>query len=263
MRQHLAAFVVVGIGVLFFSSLVRAQAGQPQAATPPVKPAPAPPHDLSGIWDSGQKGVLPTTKVVRPPMTPWGQAKAAEYKPGWGPREVPVGLTNDPLDSCDPAGFPRDDLFELRNIQIVQNPNQVLILYEYQRIWRTIWTDGREIPKDAEPRWYGYSTGKWVSDDTFVVQTVGMNEKSWLDDEGDPHSADLKVEERYHRVDHDTIELTVTVDDPKAYTKPWVPIDKLVLKLQPPTTDIMEMICVATEALEYKKTMADPAAESK
>jgi len=194
-------------------------------------------------------------------MTPWGQEKANSYKPGWGPREVPVALTNDPLDNCDPAGFPRNNLFELRTIQIVQNAYQLLVLYEYQRVWRVIWTDGRELPKNPdEPRWYGYSVGKWENDYTFVVDTMGVNEKTWLDDEGDPHSEEMRVEERYHRADHYTIELTVTVIDPKTFTQPWVAINKLPLKLQSPKTDIMEMICVPTEAQEYKKSMADPSA---
>jgi len=222
---------------------------------------PAPRRDISGIWDSGRKGVLPTTNVPRPPMTDWGKEKANTYKPGWGPREVPVALTNDPLDVCDPAGFPRNDLFELRTIQAVQNPVETLILYQYQRVWRAIWTDGRALPKQVDdPRWYGYSVGRWEDDYTFVVDTTGVNESTWLDDEGDPHSEQMTVEERFHRVDAETMELTVTVTDPKTYTAPWLAINKLPLKLKPATTDIMEMICVASEAQEYKKTLADPAA---
>jgi hypothetical protein len=217
---------------------------------------------LSGIWDSGRKGILPTTGIKKPPMTAWGQEKANTYKPGWGPREVAVGLTNDPLDNCDPAGFPRDDLFELRIVQIVQTPTQVLMLYQYQQAWRVIWTDGRELPKKIDPRWYGYSVGKWESDDTFVVQTVGTDDRTWLDDEGDPHSSDLRVEERFHRVDRDTLQLTVTIDDPKAYTKPWVGVDNIVLKLQPPNTEVMQMICAPSEVESYKKAVAEPAAST-
>ena len=88
---------------------------------------------------------------------------------GMGPRRVTIGQINDPLDSCDPAGFPRDLLFELRPFQSVQTANQVLLLYQYQRVWRSIWTDGRALPKDPDPQWYGYSTGKWEDDYTFVV----------------------------------------------------------------------------------------------
>jgi hypothetical protein len=166
---------------------------------------------------------------------------------------------NDPLDSCDPAGFPRNLLFELRPFQVVQTPNQVLMLYQYQRVWRVIWTDGRELPKDPDPRWYGYSVGKWADDYTFVVETVGLDERTWLDNAGDPHSSELRVEERYVRVDHDTVELTVKIDDPKAYADSWLARDKLHLTLQPAKTDILEMICAPTEAEAYKKAIADPA----
>jgi len=262
MRNRL--LVVGAIVLVVCSGVASAQSTQPQQATAAKgekpAPAPAPPRDLSGIWDAGRKGILPNAGSKAAPMTTWGQERFNANKPGYGPREVPVGLTNDPLDTCDPAGFPRDELFELRMLEIAQTPTHMLILYQYQRAWRVIWTDGRELPKDLDSRWYGYSVGKWETDDTFVVQSNGTEERTWLDDEGDPHSDELRVEERFHRVDHDTLELTVTIDDPKAYTKPWVAVNKAVLNLRPPTTDIMEMICVPSEVDAYKKSIADPAA---
>jgi hypothetical protein len=156
----------------------------------------------------------------------------------------------------DPEGFPRNLLFELRPFQIVQTPNQVLTLYMFEKRFRVIWTDGRQLPKDPDPRWYGYSVGKWEDDDTFVVQSNGTDERTWLDNAGSPHSAEMRVEERYHRVNMNTMELTVTIDDPKAYTKPWVARNKLGLRLMPRDTDLMEMIPSATEAAEYKKVFA-------
>jgi hypothetical protein len=134
----------------------------------------------------------------------------------------------------------------------------MLMAYQYQQVWRVIWTDGRALPKDPDPRWYGYSVGKWEDDYTFVVETVGTDERTWLDNAGDPHSAEMRVEERYHRVDRDTIELTVKIDDPKIYTAPWLARDKMRLKLMPQDTDILEMICAPSEAEEYKKTMVNP-----
>jgi hypothetical protein len=163
------------------------------------------------------------------------------------------------LDGCDPAGFPRNLFFELRPFKVVQTPDQVLIMYEYQRIWRAVWTDGRELPKDPESRWYGYSVGHWQDDYTFVVDTMGLDERTWLDNAGDPHSADMRVEETYHRVDLDTLELTVKIDDPKAYKEPWLGLNKFVLHRQPASFDIREMICAPTEAEEYKKEVAEPA----
>ncbi len=184
-------------------------------------------------------GISPTGVKSHAPFTAEGANIANDvYKPGDGPRRVPIGLVNDPLDGCDPAGFPRNLLFELRPFQIVQTPNQLLLLYQYQKVWRVIWTDGRELPKDPDPQWYGYSVGKWEDDYTFVAETVGMDERTWLDNAGDPHSSEMRVEERYHRVDHDTMELTVKIDDPKIYTEPWLARDKLRLKLLPRRTDI-------------------------
>ena len=167
---------------------------------------------------------------------------------------VPVEQINDPLSTMgDPEGFPRNLLFELRPFQIVQTPKSVLMLYMFEKRWRTIWTDGRQLPKDPDPRWYGYSVGRWEDDSTFVVNSVGMDERTWLDNAGSPHSDQMKVEERYHRIDANTMELTVTIDDPKAYTAPWVPRNKLRLRLMPPDIDLIEMIPSATEAAEYKK----------
>ena len=255
---------VIGVvAVLAFPFAMRAQTGpshQPEAAKR-QKAAPTPRRDLSGIWDveNTMEGISPAGVKSHGPFTTWGADIANNvYKPGDGPRRIPIGLVNDPLDSCDPAGFPRNLLFELRPFQVVQTPNKVLMLYQYQRVWRVIWTDGREFPKDPDPRWYGYSIGKWTDDSTFVVETVGMDERTWLDNAGDPHSSELRVEERYHRVDHDTTELTVKIDDPKAYTEPWLGRDKLRLKLLPDNTDIMEMICAPSEAEEYKKVIANP-----
>ena len=185
-----------------------------------------------------------------------GAEMAKENRPGNGPRKVLVHEINDPLSTLgDPSGFPRIVTFELRAVQISQTPNQVLMLYMFEKRFRTIWTDGRELPKDPDPRWYGYSVGRWEDDFTFVVDTIGMDEKTWLDNAGNPHSNDMRVQERYRRVNMGTMELTVTIDDPTAYTKPWVARKGLPLRLIPANVDLMEMICSATEAQEYKKNM--------
>ena len=109
-------------------------------------------------------------------------------------------------------------------------PGRMLELFQYNRVWREIWTDGRELPKNVggraadapDPRWYGYSVGQWDGDYSFVVDTVGSDDRSWLDTAGHPHSVDMRVQERYTRLNHNTLEMTITIDDPKAYTKPFV-----------------------------------------
>ena len=112
--------------------------------------------------------------VARPlPYTAAGLAALQANKPTAGVRAVRSGLQNDPVDICDPVGFPRLALSQFRVADFEQTANQVIVVYQSSYTWRVIWTDGRALPKDPEPRWNGYSVGRWVDDYTFVVQTVG------------------------------------------------------------------------------------------
>lgn len=256
--------------------------------------APAPIRDLSGIWDAtgldggfqvngayehpalypqkggategpleagagAEGGHTDETGIEHPlPYTPLGLEALKANKPsGPGVRQVPVALSNDPMDQCDPMGFPRMELFELRTFELEQSANHVTYLNEWYGNWRIIWTDGRELPKDPEPRWNGYSVGKWLDDYTFVVETVGLNPRTWLDHAGRPHSADLRVEETFHRVDHDTMELTVKIDDPKMYKEPWLGLNKFPLHLLPPDFDMPELLCSPIDMAEYNKQVGD------
>jgi hypothetical protein len=265
----------------------RAQAAPPQSAPvdldpwgrpvpPPArtqKPAPAPRRDISGTWDpvngqldgvqfNGSKAFQEDGKADRePPYTALGREEWQRNKPSIGSRGVVPAQANDPVLACDPQGFPRENLFQLRTTQIVQTPVSVVILYEFDQIWRVIWTDGRELPKDPEPRWFGYSVGKWADDYTLVVQTSGIDERSWIDNVGRPHSDALRVEERFHRVDRDHLQWTVTIDDPKMYTQPWVALDKLPFYLQPPNLDVREMICSPSDSAAYDKLIGNPASD--
>ena len=289
------------LAVLIFSPLACAQTAPPRSGTPqrqeaaPAAPAPvdfdgwgrpipsqgksakqpvaAPRHDISGTWDpangpddGGQFLGAKTLPVDgkpghEPPYTPLGLEAYARTKPSNGARMVPPTETNDPEVVCDPQGFPRENLFQLRTTQIAQTPEKVFILYEYDRVWRVIWTDGRELPKDPEPRWFGYSVGKWVDDYTLVVETNGTDERTWVDHAGRPHTGDLRVEERFHRVDRNHLEWTVLIDDPKMYTKPWLAMDKFPMKLQPPDFDVREMICSPSDFAEYNKLVGSPASD--
>jgi hypothetical protein len=258
------------IPTLMAVSSARGQSARPRqpGATAAQKGAAAPRHDISGAWDPGNNGIQPLGPRNMPedgnpehqiPYTPLGLEVLNSHKPSNGVRSVLPGETNDPVVYCDPQGMPREDLYELRTTQIIQTPLKVFVLYEFGKIWRVIWTDGRELPKDPESRWFGYSIGKWEDDYTFVVQTSGIDERTWVDRAGRPHSADLRVEEKFHRVDRDTLELTVTINDPKMYTKPWVALDKLPFKLEPPNFDVREMICSPSEFAEYNKIIGNPA----
>jgi hypothetical protein len=245
--------------------------------TPPAKnqnPAPAPRHDISGTWEpaggpldgvqfNGSKNYQEDGKSDRePPYTPLGRQLWQRNKPSIGSRGVVPAEANDPVLLCDPQGLPREDLFQLRTTQIVQTPIKVLILYEFDQIWRVVWTDGREPPQDPEPRWFGYSVGKWIDDYTLVVDTTGIDERSWIDNVGRPHSDALRVEERFHRVDRDHLEWSVTIHDPKMYTQPWAALDKLRFYLQPAAYDVREMICSPSESKEYDNLIGNPQSES-
>jgi hypothetical protein len=291
MSKRLLATAMV-VAVLAFSPLTRAQTTEKRESgknihrdgwdrivpNAPVdqQSGPAPVRDITGIWEptpgyrdgvfaTGPKNYPSDTKPEHElPFTPLGLKTWKEHKPGFGTTAVPIAENNDPFDICDPIGFPRLELFNLRAIQVFQTKSQVAIIYQNDQVWRNVWMDGRELPKEIlEPRWYGYSVGKWVDDYTFVAETVGLDERTWIDNVGRPHSDELKVTETWHRVNHDIMEFTMTIEDPKMYTKPWNPLTKFRMRLQPEWFDIREMICSASEAQEYNKTIAEQAVAEK
>lgn len=239
--------------VVLFPSLSVHAAAQ---ATDPGGPARS--RDLNGVWEGS--AVMPLEPF--PEMTAWGQQRFDEARPFRGPRAVRVAESNDGFRVCDPLGFPRNVFYELRGVEFAQTEHKMLMLFQYQRIWREIWTDGRELPSNVgapvvgapEPRWYGYSVGRWVGDDTFVVNSTGFHEAAWSDPEGHPLSVNAHVEERYRRIDHDTLEVTVTIDDPVAYTEPFVAMKQLLS--WDPDQEFEEQMCVPSEALLYLSTFA-------
>ena len=189
------------------------------------------------------------------PYTQEGRKAFLANKPTFGVTQVEAAITNDPMPACNPQGFPRIVLHNFRTSRIVQTPENVLVLYEFNKKWRVIWTDGRALPKDPEPRWLGYSIGKWEDDHTFVTQTNGVDGRTWLDKSGRPHSEEMRVEERFHRISKDMLELTVTIDDPTMYTAQWKPLDKFRMKLLPEDREPIEMLCSVSEYMLYNERM--------
>jgi hypothetical protein len=280
MRSLILGIFVALLGALAFSPVVRGQAGRGEAGSVPAGSVqagagaldntlynklekdpstggPAPKRDLNGVW-AGPLNAVASEQI--PPMTPLGKQRFSLNKP-----EATFGTAggNDPLKTCDPLGLPRNLVFETRGIAFSTMPNKVVVLHQYQRIWRDIWTDGRELPKNVdakggpESRWYGYSVGHWDGDYTFVIDSTGSDDRSWLDTAGHPHSVDARVQERYTRVDHNHLSATVTVDDPKMYTKPFT---LAVLKFRwIPNQETEEQLCVPSEALAYSDIIAIPA----
>jgi hypothetical protein len=264
MRDRFATTVVGLLALLVFSPVAPAQTGGGAQNTlynrlnrDPSTGGPAPRRDLSGSW----AGPLMADRRMVPPMTPLGNQRFALNKPE---SKFGVAGSNDPWRTCDPFGFPRSAVEEVREITFAQMANKMLVLHGYQRVWRDVWTDGRELPTNVDAkggpgaRWYGYSIGHWDGDYTFVIDTAGSDDRSWLNSRGYPHSVDARVEERYTRLDHNHMEMTVTVNDPKIYTQPFVLGTAKFRWI--PSQETEEQVCVPSEGLAYLDVIAIPAA---
>lgn len=147
-----------------------------------------------------------------------------------------------PISHCQPAGVPLADMMT-NPYKVVETPGLILMLYERDMTFRQIFTDGRKMPADPQPTWLGYSVGHWDGD-TLVVETSGLDSRSWLDARGHTHSDALRVTERFHRIDFGHMDLQVTIDDPKAYTKSFTYTLKQYLM---PDTDLLEYFCSDNE----------------
>jgi hypothetical protein len=245
MRTVAGRVFLAGLMTLVFSAGIYSQ-NSPQAKTdnPSATPVPAPEHDLSGVWNMhstpAQRKYTGSTYTQDPPeMTPWGLEKYNTNKPSNGPRTHSLKETDDPvLKLCLPPGTPRIYLQPFP-FQIVQTPKEIFMLFEYDHTIRQIFMDGRTHPDDVIPTYMGHSIGKWEGD-TLVVDTVGFNEKTWLDRDGHSHSDQLHVIERFRRTDHDNMQIDITMEDAKAIAKPWK--TQLYFQLRP-GWDIMELAC--------------------
>jgi hypothetical protein len=209
--------------------------------------APSATPDLSGVWSLRSS---PATRYLsysfskdEPPMTPWAEERFKATKPSFGPRSFedsndPVNPTTLSAVGCFPPGMPRLYLHPFP-MEVVQVPGRVIMLFEFSHFIRQIFTDGRKHNTDLGPTWLGDAIGHWEGD-TLVVDTIGFNDKTWLDRAGHPHSTELHLTERIRRADAKTLVDDLTIEDPKAYTKPWG--GELTFQLRP-TWNITEMVC--------------------
>ena len=189
--------------------------------------------DLSGIWQTDIKFNFNLASDLKPedvPMLPWGQALYKERQDNKG--------KDDPEGFCMPAGVPRISGVPFPE-KIIQTPTEIVILYETRNTFRQIFLDSHAVIKDPNPTWMGYSTGKWVGD-TLVVETTGFNEKTWLDDDGHPHSEAMKVTERFRRPDFGHLFIDITIDDPKAYAHPWTATEEFHVDAD---GELIEYVC--------------------
>jgi hypothetical protein len=227
-------------------NIPRTADGNPNLSAPAPRTADGKP-DLSGIWQptsdpndpaGGIEGIVGPKYLINifrdlkgdVPFQPW----AAElYK-----QRQANKMRDNPMIRCLPAGVPRLDAYT-HPYKIVQTPGLIVILYESQTMFRQIFTDGRSHPVDPEPSWLGYSIGRWDGD-TLIVETMGFNDKTWLDGFGHPHSDAMKLTERFRRRDFGHMDIDITIDDPKAYTKPVRYVQPQILQ---PDTELIEYIC--------------------
>jgi hypothetical protein len=240
--------------------------GKPNLAAPPPRAADGKP-DLSGMWfNLGNEGACPpdikgesgeciekglgigdaTLGLPRQagniadgmtgglPYTPWAAALMKERAPTAG--------RDDPHSKCLPPNFPR--AYGLPHIQkFIQTSGLVVILDEFNASYRQIFTDARPLPEDPQPSWNGYSSGRWDGD-ALVVTTTGFRDDLWLDMRGNPLTSGGKMTERFRRPSFGRLEIEVTIDDPKAYTKPWTVKFNQSIVLD---TEMLDEICLENE----------------
>ncbi len=264
MRNVSRIAIITVSSLLVVSTLTFAQAaggrgrGGNAGAAAAAPSVPHDPRDLSGVWTRTSR-VLAVSDTP-PPFTPLGKQLFDANKPSYGPRMVPPAVGNDPTGNCDPLGLVRYAYLEVNPIypmEFVQTSNRVFQFWEWAHSYRTVWIDGRGLPKDPDLTFNGTSVGRWDGD-TFVVDSVGFDDRTWLDHFGMPHSTEMVVQERYRRIDRDTLELTMTLTDPKIFTAPWVS-DKKVFRLAPPGRELTELFCVPSQEMEFNRIVRDPA----
>src|SRR5262245_22350476 len=201
--------------VIFLPVLVEAQETSIKASS---QSAPFTPK-LSGIWRASTLGYSFRPKEPFA-LQPWAQEKYRRVREGMDANEKGRDDLDPTIVQCAPIGVPRLVTYARYPFEIIELPGRVIILYEADYSVRQIWTDGRKFPEVSDLTWLGYSIGKWEGD-TLVVETVGLTDRTWLDNDGLPHSDALRVVERYRRSDANTLVIDYLFDDPKAYTKPW------------------------------------------
>jgi hypothetical protein len=243
----------------------RMRDGKPNLSAPALRAANGKP-DLSGVWQAqgSQAGealrvvsaVRGSADLVDPGVDLQTVSKyvlniLADFKPQEEPmRPEAAALFGQraqthgkdvPTSHCLPGGVPFSTL--IAPFKMIQTPAEIVVLPEDNNPPRQIYTDGRTLPADPEPTWMGYSVGKWQGD-TLVVDTIGFNDRTWLDAFGHPHSESMHIVERFRRSDFGHMDVEVTIDDSKMYTQPFAV--KFPARLLP-DTDILESVCAENE----------------
>ena len=255
-NRRIGALLSLLIAAPFCCSSALAQASAPaKSSSSPATQAGSRMPDLSGNWivAPGNTSWDPAdpsgSKPEQLPLTPWGLQQLKAAKPPFGANQT--FEPNDPVQKfCDPPGTFRMYSYPWQ-FTIVQTPKQVYVLFEYFHVWRLV-TMNQPHPKNVDATWLGDSVGHYEGD-TLVIDTIGFNDKTWLDMIGHPHSEELHSIERIRRVSHDTLELEVTFEDPKAYTHSFTSKRNFKLSAFP----MGETMCSLSEDQEFQKSIMD------
>lgn len=240
----------------------RTKDGKPNLSAPVPRASNGKP-DISGVWQVdpapgemerkiGDVGTFAVPGDDPRTFSPYFFNILADFKPDDAPLRPEAatvfgvhakGFGKDhPYGRCLPMGIPGTALISVP-FKIIQTPGVTAVLYEIDNTFRQIYTDGRPLPVDPQPSWAGYSVGRWDGD-ALVVDTVGFNDRGWLDAIGHTHSEALKIRERFRRRDFGHMELQITIDDAKTFTKPFtVTVNQLLI----PDSDILETVCAENE----------------
>lgn len=193
-------------------------------------------RDLSGVW----RGALYGYAQKGPDLTAEGQGRFDANRPSYGipadspqartrtdvhigrRRAVPPAVGNDPVGRCNPLGLARMILYAPSPFEVIQLPTRLLQRFEWTWDHREVWADGRPLPNvdDYLPRWNGYSVGRWEGNE-FVVETVGLDDRQWMDHYGYPISDQARLIERWRRVSFSAMEIRMILVDPLLYSSPW------------------------------------------
>jgi len=206
--------------------------GKPDLSAAAPKTADGKP-DLSGVWQVRGFYVGDITKDLKPgevSFQPWA-ADLYKHRRDTESKEDPTGW-------CLVGGVPRSIAVPYP-FKILNTSGMVVILFEAVHSYRQIFTDGRPLPKDPNPQWFGYSVGRWEGD-AFVVESSGFNDNAWLDNFGHPGTESMHVTERFRRKDFGNMDVQITIDDPKAYTKPWTVTLPLAYQVD---SELIEYMC--------------------
>jgi hypothetical protein len=237
----------------------RTSDGKPNLSAPTPRATDGRPN-LSGLWqtDAAPADVLErlipgaTNGAGEEPLSQYFINILSDFKPEAAPMQPAAAAlfqqraktfsNESPLSHCLPEGMP---LIEMAPApyKIIQTPGLTVMLYERDTTFRQVYTDGRKLPDDPQPSWLGYSAGKWDGD-SLVVETIGFNDRGWLDARGHTHSEALHLTERFHRLDFGHMEVHLTIDDPQTYTRPFTILLKQRLRAD---SDLLESFCAENE----------------